>query len=272
MTNSIAAKTLFLTSWAYFNIHNAHATSEVVDTSNDTGRFREHAVPAYFNEFGEWFVDVSFPPSEKPHRIPALPSLVSISILAYAEKLFKNAGSISLIRSSLNATQGTLVLESGLSKFLSTCVEDSVTRYTDRLQPPRWWVKIDGRSELFDRATLGVAHRAITARAGRTIFVPAVAQIDYRIFDRLRRSLYDSGAWTLSDDSIAWEATTFSNCTETVLQSLPVIEVDELLVLHPKQYVEFHSEGRCSLLIGRGVRGIAVNPLLLRNMNIRIRD
>lgn len=193
------------------------------------------------------------------------PDSASISIRHHGQFL-KNVGSISLIRSSSDAPQGTLVVESDRGAFIHTCIPYSDIRvdFTNDYASA-FVVSIKEKKARVNRLVLDNTRWRFGHRVNR----PALGEIPTVLWNEIDKSLVDSGAVKVDEYS-------FENCPETILEFLPEIEIWRFrmgtIVLQPKQYMEFESGGRCTLLLGHSwadydpVLEMFLNPFLLKNM------
>ena len=249
MTISIA-KSIALASFASSNIHVAQATGADVGFSlsfgssgggalDTTPRFRDHSIPTFIDEHGDWYINASFPPSVSVHKIRlssapmddrcpipsphSIRSLVPVTLvggvhgrftqLMYASKtavspdsasisirhhgqFLKNVGSISLIRSSSDAPQGTLVVESDRGAFIHTCIPYSDIRVdftTDYASA--FVVSIKEKKARVNRLVLDNTRWRFGHRVNR----PALGEIPTVLWNEIDKSLVDSGAIKVDD-------------------------------------------------------------------------
>ena len=197
----------------------------------------------------------------------------SLSVNPWSNLLHRT-GSVALIRSSRDGNDGTLVLESDTSSFAATCIPNSLMRLNFSA-PGREWNNRTGHVRTGDVSTQisGLNIRETFVKQGFEYRKSVLGYIPSENLHHIRSILEDAGA-------IAHGLKAFSNCTDTFLDSLPVIEIVEdyfgMLSLHPKQYMEFRSDGICAPMLhdsGRMYRAIHqfafINPLMLRGVNMR---
>jgi hypothetical protein len=273
----------------------------------------EYIVPAYIDEKNDWFVDVAISyriqqvrmklkmarydtiPCEYPAHGPAhnLFSLLLFSLLGNVNgvhqpfsfesapgrcaeglhvgrlgvkpgsPLMAAAGSIAMIQLSQegHAREGHLVIGSNYSSFNATCVTDSLMRF-----------RIDTRFE--GSITMGRLNTAVDSIGFDLLPDTVLAWVPDNIVAFIIEALEGMGARRLSH----MHSTTFTNCTrEVVVASLPPIEVTRenfgTLLLYPDEYIEYESDGHCSLLLQSPWEGAVVfqvDIMKLPNINVRI--
>lgn len=324
----ILTKSFALVSVVSTNIHLAHATGSDVGLSNSlsgvgagahetTGDFGELSVPAHIDNYGDWFVKVSFPPSITEYNIklgmscvdsfpvprptetngsisvslgefswishlvtgPVLEMMTSLSISPFGN-LVKQVGSISLIRSPRDNTKGKLVLKSGIAEFNSTCVANSLIRLNYAIHSRGATARIKDTVARVYGLRYGGFFNPIYGGKITIVGVPSHAKlgsIPPPLWKMIHESILSFGAKQL-------QFLSYDKCPSTILDFLPEIEIngDPLgrLVLYPRQYMEFPTEGRCNLLLedrretpaenGPVWSSVIINPLMLKTMNIRI--
>ena len=170
--------------------------------------------------------------------------------------------SVAIIR---NTTTGTanLVVRSSWAHFVSKCFDGSVFRVTNREGD-----NIHGMFRLGDVERIDSVHVAFSESQKNLFTAPEsfIRTIQERI---------------IAHGGIAVDGSVFANCTRSIVDQLPEIEIALSLreysfgsfVFHPEDYVDTANDGRCVLKIEATTPGLNfffINPLGIPNTNVRI--
>ena len=269
----------------------------------------EYLVPAVIDERGDWFVNVTIPFVNESMRIhidmddrehiPLQfrdPRLVweplrlltgetaAHPFFSYSSRLHSDlersshyrlgvhpksamvraAESVALMRSVWDSHKGHLVIQSTFSSFIASCVPGSLMRreFTDYVSLRR-----DLRLEIGDLSGLVADIQLWNGRSAMVFLYP-------EYFERISQYLVDSGAVRTVEREI------FSNCTREVIDLIPPIKLIQdnfgTLNIFSDEYIELLPGDRCRIIPARFTSGfgphhnVAINPLKLQNLNIRI--
>ena len=190
----------------------------------------------------------------------------------------RNYRSVALVRSALEVNGGpAMFIESVSLSFEANCIPDSLMTMNFFAPNPRMVVKtehVETRvreikfEEVFDVPKISLD--------GVISSAPAVAIIPARNVEHIQLSLLGAGARPVGLHS-------YSHCPKTLEESLPSIEISGpyrgRLVVTPEQYMHVSEGETCTLLVRIAdprflydPEIVAVNPLRLKNVNVRISD